>query len=107
MGARSAKRGPTPESAMPTTDRARDAALPHVVIVGGGFGGLAAAKGLADAPVRVTLMDRSNHHLFQPLLYQVATAMLAPAEIATPLRQILHSQRNAAVLLAEVTGLDA
>jgi NADH dehydrogenase FAD-containing subunit len=79
---------------------------PHVVIVGGGFGGLAVARGLCDEPVRITLVDRSNHHLFQPLLYQVATAMLAPAEIATPLRQILREQANAAVLLAEVTGVD-
>jgi NADH dehydrogenase FAD-containing subunit len=67
---------------------------------------LSAARGLADAPVRITLVDRSNHHLFQPLLYQVATAMLAPAEIATPLRYILVRQANVTVLLAEVTGLD-
>lgn len=79
---------------------------PHVVIVGGGFGGLAAAQALRDAPVRVTLVDRANHHLFQPLLYQVATAALSPAEIAAPLRAILRGQRNAAVLLAEVTGVD-
>jgi NADH:ubiquinone reductase (H+-translocating) len=82
-------------------------ARPHVVIVGGGFGGLAVARGLRKAPVQVTLVDRANHHLFQPLLYQVATAMLAPAEIATPLRQILGPQANATVLLAEVTGVDA
>jgi NADH dehydrogenase FAD-containing subunit len=81
------------------------ARTPHVVVVGGGFGGLAVARGLEDAPVRVTLVDRANHHLFQPLLYQVATAMLAPAEIATPLRQILRRQSNATVLLAEVTGV--
>ncbi len=80
---------------------------PHVVIVGGGFGGLSVARGLRDAPVRVTLVDRANHHLFQPLLYQVATAMLAPAEIATPLRQILAPQANTTVFLAEVTGVDA
>jgi NADH:ubiquinone reductase (H+-translocating) len=79
---------------------------PHVVIVGGGFGGLAAARALADAPVRITLVDRSNHHLFQPLLYQVATAMLAPAEIATPLRHVLGRQANAMVMLAVVTGVD-
>jgi NADH dehydrogenase len=80
---------------------------PHVVIVGGGFGGLAAAKALKDAPVRVTLVDRANHHLFQPLLYQVATAALSPADIAAPIRSILRKQRNTAVLLGEVTGIDA
>ncbi|HEV2149774.1 MAG TPA: NAD(P)/FAD-dependent oxidoreductase, partial [Longimicrobiaceae bacterium] len=80
--------------------------LPHVVIVGGGFGGLRAAKELRRAPVRITLIDRRNHHLFQPLLYQVATAALSPADIASPIRGILHRQRNTAVLLAEVTGFD-
>jgi NADH dehydrogenase FAD-containing subunit len=81
--------------------------VPHVVIVGGGFGGVSAARALAKAPVRVTLMDRSNHHLFQPLLYQVATASLSPADIASPIRQILASHRNTAVALVEVTGVDA
>ncbi len=81
-------------------------ATPHVVIVGGGFGGLTAAKALKDAPVRVTLVDRVNHHLFQPLLYQVATAALSPADIASPIRAILRRQRNTAVLLADVTGID-
>src|ERR1044072_7420887 len=81
--------------------------LPHVVIVGGGFGGLAAARALRRAPVRVTLIDRTNHHLFQPLLYQVATAMLAPRDIATPIRQALRRQRNATVALVEVAGVDA
>ena len=79
---------------------------PHVVIVGGGFGGLAAARALAGSPVRVTLVDRRNHHLFQPLLYQVAMAGLSPAEIATPIRTVLRDQANATVLLAEVTGID-
>jgi NADH:quinone reductase (non-electrogenic) len=79
---------------------------PHVVIVGAGFGGLAAAKALKRAPVRVSVFDRSNHHLFQPLLYQVATAMLSPGHIASPIRALLHGQRNAAVFLAEVTGID-
>jgi flavin-dependent dehydrogenase len=68
---------------------------PHVVIVGGGFGGLNAIKALKRAPVRVTLIDRSNHHLFQPLLYQVATAGLSPAEIATPIRSAVRKQQNA------------
>lgn len=79
---------------------------PHVVIVGGGFGGLKAARALADAPVRVTLVDRQNHHLFQPLLYQVATAALNPSEIATPIRHILKDQANVTVLLAEATRVD-
>lgn len=79
---------------------------PHVVIVGGGFGGLAVAKALRDTPARVTLIDRANHHLFQPLLYQVATAALSPAEIAAPIRAVLRGQRNATVLLAEMTGVD-
>jgi NADH dehydrogenase len=82
---------------------------PHdhrVVIVGGGFGGLYAARALRRAPVDITLVDRANHHLFQPLLYQVAAGMLAEGEIAPPLRGVLRRQRNARVLLAEVTGFD-
>jgi NADH dehydrogenase len=79
---------------------------PHVVIVGGGFGGLTAAQSLANAPVRVTLLDRTNHHTFQPLLYQVAMAGLSPAEIAQPIRAILHRQSNATVLMAEATRVD-
>lgn len=79
---------------------------PRVVIVGGGFGGLAAAKALRGADVDVTLIDRRNHHLFQPLLYQVATGALSPANIAVPLRQILSGQANARVLLAEVESID-
>jgi NADH dehydrogenase len=81
-------------------------AEPHVVIVGGGFGGLAVAKALKRAPVRVSVIDRSNHHLFQPLLYQVATAVLSPAHIASPIRGLLRRQRNVGVFLAEVTGVD-
>jgi NADH:quinone reductase (non-electrogenic) len=80
--------------------------LPHVVIVGGGFGGLLAALGLGRAPVRVTLVDRTNHHLFQPLLYQVAMAALSPADIAVPIRGVVHRQRNTTVLLAEATAVD-
>jgi NADH dehydrogenase len=79
---------------------------PHVVIVGAGFGGLSAATALARAPVDITVIDRQNHHCFQPLLYQVATAALSPAEIAWPIRAILRHQRNATVLMAEVTGID-
>lgn len=80
--------------------------LPHVVIVGAGFGGLRAARALRKAPVRVTLIDRRNYHLFQPLLYQVATAGLAPTEIAHPVRGILRGQRNFDFRLDEVTGAD-
>jgi len=80
----------------------RPAALPHVVIVGGGFGGLYAARELAGQPVRVTLLDRRNHHLFQPLLYQVATAALNPSDIAAPLRSVLRKAANVTVLLAGV-----
>ena len=81
--------------------------LPRVVIVGGGFGGLEAAKAMRKMPVRVTLLDRQNHHLFQPLLYQVATAALSPADIAEPLRGILKRQENAEVIMTEVQGVDA
>jgi len=80
--------------------------LPHVVIVGGGFGGLAAAKVLKNAPAKVTLIDRTNHHLFQTLLYQVATSVLAPSQIGFPIRGILQSQKNTTVLQGEVTGVD-
>ena len=82
------------------------AAAPHVVIVGAGFAGLHAARGLGDAPVLVTVIDRTNHHLFQPLLYQVATASLSPADISAPIRGVLGKQNNTEVLLAEVTGVD-
>lgn len=78
----------------------------HIVIIGGGFGGLNVAKGLKDAPVRITLIDRRNHHLFQPLLYQVATGALSPADIATPLRSLLKEQKNTRVLLGEVVDVD-
>jgi NADH:ubiquinone reductase (H+-translocating) len=87
-----------------------DSATPHrprVVIVGGGFGGLHAATSLAHLPVDVTVVDRRNHHLFQPLLYQVALAVLSPADIAQPIRLILRHQRNAQVLMDEVVAIDA
>jgi NADH dehydrogenase len=79
---------------------------PTVLIVGGGFGGLRAARALGDAAVRVVLVDRQNHHLFQPLLYQVASATLSPADIAAPIRHILREQANAEVVLGEVTAVD-
>jgi NADH dehydrogenase len=78
----------------------------HVVIIGGGFGGIAAARALKRAPVRLTMIDRRNHHLFQPLLYQVATAALNPSDIASPIRRILRGQRNASVILGEAVSID-
>src|SRR5438552_10788348 len=86
--------------------RCKDAASPRVVIVGAGFGGLSAAKQLARMPFDVTIIDRHNYHLFQPLLYQVATAGLSPADIASPIRGILHRQRNARGILAKVSDID-
>src|ERR1700753_1488616 len=80
---------------------------PLVVIVGGGFGGLAAARELRRSPVDVLLIDRSNHHVFQPLLYQVATSVLAPGQIASPIRSLLARQTNTSVMLGSVTGIDA
>src|SRR5215470_20363645 len=79
---------------------------PRVVIVGGGFGGLGAAKALRRAPVEVFLIDRTNHHLFQPLLYQVAISVLTPGQIGWPIRNILRRQKNATVILGEVTGVN-
>jgi NADH dehydrogenase len=79
----------------------------RIVIIGGGFGGLACARALAGADVEVTLVDRRNHHLFQPLLYQVSTAALSPADIAIPIRRVVAKARNIRVLLAEVTGIDS
>src|SRR5262245_35303056 len=81
-------------------------ATTRVVIVGGGFGGLYAAKSLRRAPVQLTLLDRRNFHLFQPLLYQVATGALSPGEIASPLRHVVKRQRNTQVLLGEVIDID-
>src|SRR5438093_13242738 len=79
---------------------------PHIVIIGGGFGGLDAARGFAGAPLRVTLLDRHNYHLFQPLLYQVATASLSPGDIASPIRWVLRRQENVQVLLAEARAVE-
>ena len=79
----------------------------RVVIIGAGFGGLSAAKALADAPVDVIVIDRHNYHLFQPLLYQVATAGLSPADIASPIRGVLSRQTNTTVILADVAGVNA
>src|ERR1700719_880494 len=79
---------------------------PRIIIVGAGFGGLAAAKALKNTPAQIILIDRANHHLFQPLLYQVATAALTPSQIATPIRSIFRKQKNTTVILGEVTGVD-
>jgi NAD(P)H-nitrite reductase large subunit len=79
---------------------------PRVVIVGGGFGGLYAARGLARAPVDITIVDKNNYHLFRPMLYQVATGLLSSDEIAAPIRSILRKQDNVTVLMEEVVGVD-
>jgi NADH dehydrogenase len=97
----------TETAAIPESIPGQAVALqPRVVIVGAGFGGLHAAQALKNAPVQVTVIDRRNHHLFQPLLYQVATAGLSPADISAPIRSILKGQTNTSVVLAEVTGID-
>jgi len=79
---------------------------PKVVIAGAGFGGIEAARALAKSPVDITIVDRQNHHCFQPLLYQVATAALSPADVAWPIRHMFRRQLNATVLMAAVTGID-
>ena len=89
------------------SQRAKPEDLPHVVIVGGGFGGLYAVKGLAAARVRVTLIDKHSYHMFRPLMYQIATGILSPDEIASPLRTIFRNQSNVDVRMGEVTGIDA
>jgi NADH:quinone reductase (non-electrogenic) len=89
-----------------STERAKPDAIPRIVIVGGGFAGLAAAKALRKAAAQTILIDRANHHVFQPLLYQVATSALAPAQIGWPIRSILRKLRNTTVILGEVTGVD-
>src|SRR5215813_8119243 len=95
---------PTPESPVNKNQPSSD--IPHIVIIGGGFGGLQAALHLGKAPARVTVIDRNNHHLFQPLLYQVATATLSPGEISAPIRHVLSRHKNTDVFMAEVTGID-
>src|SRR5579862_2262424 len=79
---------------------------PRIVIIGAGFAGIEVARGLGRFGLKITLIDRQNHHLFQPLLYQVATAGLSPAEITAPIRSILAKQKNADVMMGEVTGVD-
>ena len=96
----------TPSLSFPAKPMSHGAKQPHVVILGGGFGGLSAARRLHKAPVRITLIDRANHHLFQPLLYQVATASLAAPSIAAPLRQILERQNDVTVLMDKVSAID-
>src|SRR5882724_2121613 len=93
-----------PEDAPPATKAAPN--KKRVLIVGGGFAGIKAARALKRADVEITLIDRRNHHIFQPLLYQVATAVLAPSEIAAPIRQLEAKQKNLSVLLAEVKGIN-
>ena len=93
--------GPMGQGAPSTTEQG-----PRIVIVGAGFGGLTAAKALGRSAARITVIDRRNYHLFQPLLYQVATAGLSPADIAAPIRGIVRDQANTAVLLGQVTGVD-
>src|ERR1700722_1159907 len=79
---------------------------PIVIIAGGGFAGLATAKALRKTPATIVLIDRTNHHVFQPLLYQVATSVLTPSQIATPIRGIFRNQKNTTVIMGEVTGVD-
>jgi NADH:ubiquinone reductase (H+-translocating) len=95
-----------PEPSQAAAPRRPSASRPRIVIVGAGFGGLTAAKALAKASADITVIDRRNYHLFQPLLYQVATAGLSPADIAAPIRAILGRQKNTTVLLGKVTGID-
>ncbi|HUY75682.1 MAG TPA: NAD(P)/FAD-dependent oxidoreductase [Ktedonobacterales bacterium] len=95
-----------PTRSFSATNPALPPRRPHVVIIGGGFAGLAAAHALGHADAQVTVIDRNNHHLFQPLLYQVATADLSPADISAPIRNILRKQKNTETLMAEVTGVD-
>src|SRR5262252_8916981 len=91
---------------MPATNGLQRKARPRVIVIGGGFGGVAAARALARAPVDVTLIDRRNHQLFQPLLYQVATGSLDSCDIAEPIRSLFRRQRNIDVILADVDEID-
>src|SRR5712692_8538523 len=95
-----------PRETLPPRPGAAPTSRKRVVIIGGGFAGIAAARALRRCDADVVLIDRRNHHIFQPLLYQVATAVLAPAEIAAPIRQLGERQKNLEVMLAEVTGVD-
>src|SRR6476619_1887305 len=97
--------GPRPLDGLPAGG-AMSTPMPHIVVVGAGFGGLEAARKLAKLPVQVTVIDRKNHHTFQPPLYQVATAGISPGEIAAPIRWILRGRKNVEVLLADVQGFD-
>src|SRR5258708_23128086 len=96
---------PRASESVPTAD-APEVRRTRIVIVGGGFAGIAAARALKHSDADVVLIDRRNHHIFQPLLYQVATAVLAPSDIAAPIRQLEDEQKNVTVVLAEVTGVD-
>src|SRR5678815_4946799 len=97
---------PEKEEIMAAFNRYDPATWPRVFIVGGGFAGIAAAKALKNVPVQVTMVDRRNHHVFQPLLYQVATAALSPADIAAPIRSVLRKCYNCRVVLAKIRGVD-
>jgi len=94
------------DSSLKSNGQSKHSQRPRVVVVGGGFGGLAAAKALGKAPVDVILIDRTNHHLFQPLLYQVATSVLSPSQIIAPIREVLRRNKNTMVIMGEVTGVD-
>src|SRR5258706_7081078 len=96
---REAKMATGPAEANSTT-------LPHIVIIGGGFAGVAAARAVRNCKADVMVIDRRNHHIFQPLLYQVATAVLAPAEVASPIRQLAAKQKNLSVMMGEVIDVD-
>src|SRR6202162_2857390 len=100
-------RGPDPPGAAASEGGKPAHGPPRIVIVGAGFGGLSAAKALARTPAQIIVIDERNYHLFQPLLYQVATAGLSPADIAAPIRGILRRQKNTHVMLGSVTGIDA
>jgi NADH dehydrogenase FAD-containing subunit len=87
-------------------DTWRSETLPHIIVVGAGFGGVAAARALKNAPCRVTVIDRHNYHLFQPLLYQVATAGLSPADVAAPIHELFRDQPNGRALMGKVSDVD-